>query len=181
MKIVSVNVGKAEPVRGASRPMISGINKQPVAEAMVGTLGLGGDAIVDTEHHGGINGAVYLYSMEDYEFWTNELGGRTLVPGQFGENITVDSFGPEPLRAGDRLTIGEVELELTSPRIPCNTFSGHMGVDKWIQRFRDARRPGPYAKVINEGVVAPGMDMQRTLAPDTHPTILDLQDEYYGA
>jgi MOSC domain-containing protein YiiM len=181
MNVVSVNIGRAEAIVGSSKPMRSGINKQPVDSAVIGELGLIDDAIVDTKHHGGTEQAVYLYSVEDYDFWTNELGGRTLVPGQFGENLTVDSFGPEELRVGDRFSIGEVELELTCPRIPCNTFSAHMGVDRWIQRFRDARRPGPYAKVNHGGVVKPGMELTRTLAPAGNPTILDLQDAYYGA
>ena len=40
--------------------------KSPVR---VHELGLPGDAIMATEHHGGADQAIYAYSTDDYDWW----------------------------------------------------------------------------------------------------------------
>ena len=49
-------------------------------------------------------------------------------------------------RIGDRLHIGEVILEVTAPRIPCDTFATRVGDPTFIERFRKAGRPGFYCR-----------------------------------
>ena len=44
-------------------------------------------------------------------------------------------------------------LEVTAPRIPCATLATRMGDPQFIKRYRDAERPGLYARVIAEGTV----------------------------
>lgn len=106
-------------------------------------------ARLDTDRPAGPDQAVYLYSTEDYAWWEGELG-RRLEPGLFGENLTVSSFGSDELRIGDRFVVGDVVLELTSCRIPCDVFAARMNEPQWIRRFRDARRPGAYARRLAE-------------------------------
>jgi MOSC domain-containing protein YiiM len=154
MKILSVNTGKAEPI--AVKSGQSGIFKRPrQGRVAIGPLGLEGDVIIDTQNHGGPDQAVYLYGQPDYEFWENELG-RELAPGLFGENLTVSGLESARMMVGDRLRIGKVLLEITSPRNPCMTFARVMGEEDWVKRFTDAQRPGVYARVIETGDVGAG-------------------------
>ena len=180
MHVVGVQVGTPKKLQTASRLITTGIDKQAVAGADVGPFGLVDDAICDTEHHGGRDGAVYAYSRTDYEWWEEQLG-RSLKPGSFGENLTLSAFGADPPRVGDRYRIGRVVLEVTLPRIPCGTFSAHMGEADWIRRFRDARRPGFYARVVESGRIAERDPVEFEAGSAENPTILDLQDEYYAA
>lgn len=177
--VVSIHVAQPEVLTVGSRNVTSGIVKRPVEHATVTVEGLAGDHVVNTKHHGGPGQAVYLYSAEDYAWWEAELG-QELTPGLFGENLTISTFGSTDPRVGDRYRIGEVELELTSCRIPCDVFSARIGLPNWIRRFRDARRPGAYARVLTEGQLAVRDDMVRTAAPTSNVTVLDTQDLYYG-
>ncbi|MDX6437833.1 MAG: hypothetical protein QOF45_416 [Gaiellaceae bacterium] len=178
MRVDSVNVGRAEPMKIGVRRVSTGIRKAPVERGHVGTLGLAGDVVADEENHGGLDQAVYLYSSEDYAWWAGELGAAP-APGTFGENLTLSSFGSETVRIGDRYRVGAALLEVTAPRIPCAVFATRMGEPNWVQRFADARRPGLYVRVLEPGEVAVGDRVDRIGSEDGHPFVVDLMDVWY--
>lgn len=155
MRLVSVNRGQPEIVAFGDREISTGIGKRPVASPVaVRQSGLDGDAIVDTEHHGGKDQAIYAYGAADYAWWSQSLG-RDLRYGTFGDNLTIDGL-PGDLNTGDRLMIGDVILEATAPRIPCGTLAATMQDSNFGLRFRRAERPGFYFRVLNEGEISTG-------------------------
>jgi MOSC domain-containing protein YiiM len=178
LKVVSVNAGRSELMRIGARTVETGIRKGPVERGHVGALGLVGDVVADEENHGGLDQALYLYSSEDYAFWADELDG-TPEPGTFGENLTLSSFGAEPVRIGDRFRVGAALVEVTAPRIPCSVFATRMGEPDWIKRFAGARRPGLYVRVLEPGEVAAGDQVERLADGNGHPTVVDLMDVWY--
>jgi MOSC domain-containing protein YiiM len=154
MQLISVNVGKAQPI--AAKSGMSGIFKQPTQEAVAVTeLGLHGDTIVDTQNHGGVDQAVYLYTVEDYDGWVAELG-RPLVSGMFGENLTLAGAESASWTVGDCFHIGGVILQVTSPRVPCVTLATRMGDPMFVKRFTRAGRPGVYCRVLQTGSLRVG-------------------------
>ncbi len=156
MHLVSVNVGREQALSHAKASGKSGIFKRPMdTPVLVTALGLQGDAICDTENHGGVDQAVYVYGVPDYRWWSRELG-RDLAPGTFGENVTVADLESADLSIGDRLLIGRVVLEVTAPRIPCVTLARRMDDSAFLKRFRAAERPGVYCRVLSEGTVRAG-------------------------
>lgn len=155
MEILSINTGVCRHLEGRSFNGDTGIFKDPVPSAMVGELGLEGDVIVDTRHHGGRDQAVYLYRQEDYDWWSTELG-TTLKPGTFGENLTVSGLAEPGIAIGSRLRFGTVVLEATAPRIPCNTLAARMGDVGFVKRFMQAGRPGIYCRVLTPGRLQAG-------------------------
>ncbi|WP_229777529.1 MOSC domain-containing protein [Deinococcus seoulensis] len=175
-----VNVGQAAPLKVGARAARSGIDKRPVVGPVpVGTLGLDGDHVLNTRHHGGPGQAAYLYTSADYDWWAAQ--GLAVRPGLFGENFTVGGTGSADFRVGDRLHLGagpdDVILEVTAPRIPCATLAAHLGDLTFARRFAQARRPGLYARVLQPGTVQAGDPI--TLAPatlDGAPSIGDLFD-----
>jgi len=153
MKVLSVNVGKVQPIRHAKPSGKTGIFKMPQAEpVMITSLGLEGDAIVDTENHGGYDQAVYVFTQPDYDWWSTHLD-QTLEPGTFGENLTLSDLESATLNIGDRLQVGNVLLEVTAPRIPCVTIAARMKDPKFVKKFRHAEKPGVYCRVIEPGYV----------------------------
>jgi MOSC domain-containing protein YiiM len=153
MRVVSVNVGAVRPIRHGKPSGKTGIYKLPSVEPVLVTpLGLEGDAIVDTEHHGGLDQAVYVFTMPDYAWWSTHIG-RTLDPGTFGENLTVSDLESASLRIGDRLRVGKILLEVTAPRIPCVTIAARMEDPQFVKKFRHAEKPGVYCRVIEPGYV----------------------------
>jgi MOSC domain-containing protein YiiM len=179
MKVISVNIGVATPVQIGERQVQSGIRKQAVTgRVVVGTLGLDGDQILNRKHHGGPDQAVYIYTDQDYDHWAQELG-EALAPGTFGENLTLSGFESAGVRVGERLQIGPVQLEVTSPRIPCSTLAAVMGDPGFVKRFRQARRPGLYLRVITGGEVGVGDPVQRLAGPPDAPTIAEFFELSY--
>lgn len=167
--VVSVNTGSLERLTPASRSR-TGIRKSPVGgPVLCDTQGLVGDAIGNRKHHGGPDQAVYLYSAEDYAWWSGVLGDPC-TPGLFGENLTLDRWWDSP-RIGDRVQLGDVVLELTAPRIPCNTLATRMGDAHFVQPFARAVRPGAYARVIRPGTLEAGMTGAVTVGSPSWVTV----------
>lgn len=158
MKILSVNIGKSQAIDTKSGQ--TGIYKKPQNGAVkVERLGLSGDAIIDLENHGGPDQAVYLYGQPDYDWWSQELG-REMMPGLFGENLTISGLESAGLHIGDRFLIGDVILEATSPRIPCVTLCSRMDDPKFAKKFISARRTGIYCRVLKTGEISAGMEVR---------------------
>jgi MOSC domain-containing protein YiiM len=154
-RLESVNVGHER--RFDNSMGRTGIYKEPAAgRVFLGTLGVEGDCVVDTHVHGGPDQAAYVYFAEDYAWWSARLG-RPLRPGMFGENLTISGLASADMAIGDRLTVGDVVLEVTAPRIPCNTLARRMEDPTFVKAFREAARPGVYCRVIAEGEVEAGM------------------------
>ena len=173
MRLVSINVGRTETISFGNKSMETGICKYRVeGPVQVTSEGLAGDAIVAVRHHGGPDQAIYAYSADDYDWWAQKTG-KDFYPGLFGENLTIRDM-PTDMRIGDRLLIGEVVLEATAPRIPCDTFATRMEDRGFGLKFRDAERPGIYFRVLNEGEIESGDPVTFVESADHEVTILDL-------
>jgi MOSC domain-containing protein YiiM len=173
MRLVSINVGRSETLSQGDRRATTGICKYPREGPVNVTYGgIAGDAIVDSQHHGGADQALYAYSADDYDWWA-QTTGRDFFPGLFGENLTIRDM-PSDMRIGDRLLIGAVVLEATAPRIPCGTFSMRMEDSGWGIAFRDAERPGIYFRVLNEGEIEVGDAVTYLENAETDVTAVEL-------
>ena len=170
--LLAVSTGRPEPIPG--QKALTGIFKQPVAGPVaIGREGLAGDAILDRQHHGGPDQAVYLYFQEDYAWWEGQLG-QTLAPGLFGENLTIAGTASAATAIGDRFRIGEVVLEVTWHRTPCMTFAAKMGAPGWVRRFHRGNRPGAYCRVLAPGAVEAGMEVSITPYAGERVTVSEL-------
>jgi len=178
MQIDSINVGEISTVAHGGKSVQTGICKTPVTgKVAVTALGLQGDEIGNAMHHGGVDQAVYAYSMDDYEWWQSQLD-RSLPPGSFGDNLTIRGM-PSDMRVGDRLLIGDVILEATAPRIPCATLSMRFSNSSFALEFRRAERPGIYFRVLNEGDIESGDAVTLVENDEDTVTISDLVRFYY--
>ena len=187
LEIVSVNVGEPKDIRLGEHHSLSGIDKRAVAgRVSVGALGLHGDHVLNTKHHGGPDQAVYLYSLEDYDAFA-ELLGEVPPAGTFGENLTVRGLESAGVRVGTRLSLDEpglggesgLLLEVTAPRIPCATFAAHMNDAGFVKAFRKMRRPGLYARVLHPGTIGAGDRLGVQPGPDGAPTLGEEFELFY--
>ena len=179
MELISVNLGKQQYLQTAGGGEMTGIYKLPTPEAVeLTTGGLAGDAVCNTQHHGGPDQAVYIYGGVDYAWWAGELG-RVLPPGTFGENLTIDGLESARFGIGDRLLINRVLLEVTAPRIPCGKLAARMGEAHFVKRFRAAERPGLYCRVLQPGWVQAGLGVTWQAYPGQTVSILEMFRDYY--
>ena len=174
-QVISVNVGT--PVEqswaGIGR---TAIDKQPVTGPVAVTrLGLAGDQVGDTKHHGGLDQAVYAFAREDLDWWQGELG-REIRDGQFAENLTTRGLDVNECEVGERWQVGSATLEVAMVRIPCNDFKNWQRVNGfedrgWVKRFAAVGRPGPYLRVLQEGEVQAGDDLRVVHQPGHGVTV----------
>ena len=121
-RLLAVCVGPVQKVTLGEKKKRSGILKAPAQGRLVlGELGLPGDEQADHRYHGGPDKAVYAYSGEYYAYWRESLG--ELPFGHFGENFVLEGFPDAEVGLGDRLAVGDAEVEVTEPRVPCATLA----------------------------------------------------------
>lgn len=175
--LLSLNVGSNEP--NLAKNNRTGITKRPVDRADVRRpgpkrtgegSGLVDDFIGDMKNHGGDDQAVYAYAREDLDRWAGLLD-RELANGLFGENLTTLGIDPNEALLGERWRIGDVELVVTCPRIPCSTFGARMGLRGWVKRFAADGRPGAYFSIATEGTLVQGDPIEVVHRPDHGVTI----------
>ncbi|MFL6108160.1 MAG: MOSC domain-containing protein, partial [Marmoricola sp.] len=140
--------------------------------------GVEGNAVADTRNHGLESMRVYAYSVEDYAWWQAQLG-RPLRPGHFAEQLTTSGIDLNAAIVGETWRVGTALLQIAHVRIPCLTFKGWMGhsgydAQSWVKRFVLADRPGPYFRVLEEGVVQAGDTIEVIDRPVTDVTVAEL-------
>jgi MOSC domain-containing protein YiiM len=180
LRITSINIGRRETITIGNNVLETGIYKKYSLESgKINQQGFTEDVIADPTSHGGRDQAVYLYGLEDYAWWSQEL--QTELPvGTFGENLTVSSFGASPLKIGDRLQIDNVLLEVTFARVPCVKLGARMGDPGFVKRFVHAQRPGIYARVVTMGEVHVGDKIRFIPTFENYPTVIELYDLWHS-
>lgn len=179
MKLLSINIGKEQQQQRNDYVETTGIYKLPVDRPVeIKSFGIDGDAICDKQNHGGPDQALYIYGGADYAWWSNEIG-KALGPGTFGDNLTISELESSTFNVGDYLHIGEVTLQVTSPRIPCGTFATRMGDPQWVKKFRAAERPGLYVRVVKEGTIRAGDPVTVEKYSDETVSIVQMYRDHY--
>jgi MOSC domain-containing protein YiiM len=172
-RVLSVNVGRPRQLsvrRG--RALMSAIGKRPVdGRVRVEGVNVAGDDQADRRVHGGPDKAVYAYASEDTAWWADELDRGDLVPGMFGENLTLEGVDLTGALVGDRWRIGAVELEVCQPRLPCAKLGLRFGDPLMVRRFAEAGRPGAYLRIVREGTLGAGDAVEVLSRPDHDVTV----------
>jgi len=174
--VVSVNVGTPVDAPWAGRPHRTAIRKHSVpGPVRVHELGLEGDQVADTKHHGGPYQAVYAFAQEDLDVWSARLG-QEVAPGMFAENLTTSGIDVNEAVLGEHWRIGTALLAPVEVRIPCNTFKAWLGREgfdttAWVRRFAEEGRVGPYLRVLEEGILQAGDEIRVEHRPDHGVTV----------
>jgi MOSC domain-containing protein YiiM len=173
MRVLSVNVAAAQPVRINDRQVLSAIGKRPVPDRVsVHLLGLGGDEQADLSVHGGLGKAVYAYPEEHFTFWQTvraqarvSLWDEPVSPGLVGENLTLRGITEDALWIGDRLELPDCVLAVSEPRFPCFKFNAAMGFPQASKMMSASGFCGAYLGVLREGSVGAGDDIRLVPGP----------------
>jgi MOSC domain-containing protein YiiM len=171
--VVSVNAGRPRQLAArGGRAIMSAIGKTPVAgRVRVEGVNVAGDDQADRRVHGGPDKAVYAYAAEDTDWWAGELGRDDLGPGVFGENLTLRGVDVTGALVGERWRVGDVELEVCQPRLPCFKLGLRFGDPGMLKRFAVAGRPGAYLRILREGALGAGDAVEILSRPEHDVTV----------
>ncbi len=173
-RVLSINVGRAREFDYNGRPAKSAIWKSPVAGRIAARgVNLEGDDQADRKAHGGPDKVVYAYAIEDLRWWEEKLG-QSVQYGEFGENLTTEGIAVNDALVGERWEIGTAVFEVSEPRIPCWRLGVRMNDQLFPRRFTEALRPGTYLRLVDEGDVGAGDEIQVVGRPDHDVTIRDI-------
>src|SRR5215510_327727 len=156
-RLLSVNVGLPRDIAWKGRTVYTGIWKTPVGgRCRVGRLNLDGDGQGDLAGHGGEQRAVFVYQIECYRYWQEQLNRTDFVHGQFGENLTIEGLPDDVVCIGDRYQIGSALFEVTQPRVTCYRVGIRTNEPRMPALLTSSGRPGFYLRVLQEGEVGAG-------------------------
>lgn len=165
--IMSLNVGEVRTIEWRGEPVTTAIWKSPVSgRVSLRGVNFEGDDQADRTVHGGPDKAVYAYANEDYEYWSG-VESFEVGPAVFGENLTTRGIDLSASRPGDRWKVGCAILEVVQPRLPCYKLGIRVGDPRFLKRFLSAARPGAYLRIIQEGDVGSGDEIEVISRP-TH-------------
>jgi MOSC domain-containing protein YiiM len=164
VRVLSVNVGSARPLRIGGRNILSAIGKSAVSGPLVvGPLGLQDDEQADPTVHGGLDKAVYAYPVEHLPFWESQrrqagsnLFDEPLPPGFMGENLSIEGLLEAELWIGDELHFPGCVLRVTAPREPCFKFNAVMGLNTAGRLMMERLCSGFYLAVVQPGAIEAG-------------------------
>jgi MOSC domain-containing protein YiiM len=179
-RVLSVNIGRPREVEWHGRVVTTSIWKEPVTGRLrVEGVNIEGDDQADRRVHGGPTKSVYTYAVDDYRWWSEQLG-HALAPGTFGENLTLDGIDPARAVIGERWKIRSAVLRVTEPRIPCFKLGIRMGDAAFVDRFADAARPGAYLAIESPGDIGAGDGIELLYRPEHGVTIATVERAYHA-
>jgi ferredoxin-NADP reductase/MOSC domain-containing protein YiiM/ferredoxin len=156
-RLLSVNVGLPRDIQWRGQTVHTGIWKSPIrGRCRVRRLNLDGDGQGDLAGHGGEHRAVFVYQIESYRYWQEQLGRSEFVYGQFAENFTIEGLPDDAVCIGDRYQIGSALFEVTQPRVTCYRVGIRMDEPRMPALLTSSGRPGFYFRVLQEGDVGAG-------------------------
>jgi ferredoxin-NADP reductase/MOSC domain-containing protein YiiM len=179
-RLLSVNVGLPRDVTWHGRTVHTAVWKQPVdGPRQVRRLNIDGDGQGDLAGHGGEQRAVFVYQIESYRYWQEQLGRDDFSYGQFGENFTISGLADDQVCIGDRYQIGEALFEVTQPRVTCYRVGIRMNEPRMPALLVSDHRPGFYLRVLREGAVQAGDDIVQVAAGPEAMTVAEIDGLLY--
>lgn len=176
--LIAVQIGQPQTYTDEQGSWETAFFKSPVEEPIfLNSLGLDGDAVANTKHHGGPEQAVLLYSADHYPYWQTELG-REFPYGAFAENLTISDMDEDTVCIGDIYQIGVVRLQITKPRIPCWKIARRWGIPDLTKRVTQTKRTGWYCRVLQMGEIAPGLSVELIERPNSAQTVAQAFEVY---
>src|SRR5215475_7500360 len=180
-RLLSVNVGLPRDIEWKGRTVHTGIWKDPLrGRCRAGRLNLEGDGQGDLAGHGGEQRAVFVYQIESYRYWQEQLKRSDFVHGQFGENFTIEGLPDDNVCIGDRYQIGGALFEVTQPRVTCYRVGIRMNETRMPALLTSSGRPGFYFRVLQEGEVQAGDEIMRVGEAEERMTVTQVNALLYS-
>src|SRR6516162_9369642 len=181
-RLLSVNVGLPRDIEWKGRTVRTAIWKNPVhGPCRVGRLNLEGDGQADLDGHGGEQQAAFVYQIESYRYWQEQLNRTDFVHGQFGENLTIEGLPDDAVCIGDCFQIGSALFEVTQPRVTCYRVGIRTNEPRMPALLASSGRPGFYFRVLREGMVGADDEIVKVGEANERMTVAEINALLYSS
>lgn len=171
--VVGLQAGLPRELQLGDRLVRSAIDKSAVTgSARIGPEGLEGDGQANRRCHGGPERALCAYPAIHLVWW-GERWHRRLLPGAFGENLTVVGLDERNTHLGDRFRFGSALLEISQPREPGGNLAARLEQPELPEQIRENGRTGWYLRIIEPGVAAAGLTLVQESADPRRITVAE--------
>ncbi len=179
--LLSVNAGLPRDVEWQGRLVNAAIWKTPVkGPCMVRRLNIDGGGQADRAGHGGENRVVICLSDGFLPVLGGTSGRCGFVYGQFGENFMVDGLADAEVCIGDPLPHRRRCLQVVSqPRVTCYQLGIRMELPEMAALLVSHGRPGFYLRVLKEGKVQEGDEVEHVASAEDGMTVAAINDLLY--
>ncbi|GEN30174.1 MOSC domain-containing protein YiiM [Cerasibacillus quisquiliarum] len=141
--------------------------------------GLKGDEVADTKNHGGPEKALFAYPVGHYAFWKEELNNDSIEMGSMGENLAVLEMDEFSVCIGDTYQFGDAVIQVSQPRRPCWKPARRLRVIDFALRTQESGKTGWYFRVLKEGLIISGIDLELLERPYPEWTIAACNEIMY--
>lgn len=93
--------------------------------------------------------------------------------------MTVQGMIEDEVYVGDVFRIGEVIVQISEGRIPCQTIKKRTGFNKLLKRIIETGYTGYFFRIIKEGTIEKGDMIQLIERKQNQFTVKDLHDLFY--
>lgn len=156
--VAALFAGSPAPLgpRGAKTSIV----KTPVDALTVHSTHTDEDTQTNKRLHGGPEKVLHQYSPINYLTLKKHFPEGDFSPGTIGENISVDGMDDTTVFIGDIWQFGDVELQVSAPRAPCNKINQRYDIAN-LDRFVGERGiTGWYYRVLKTGIIKVGDDVR---------------------
>ncbi|WP_371193970.1 MOSC domain-containing protein [Glaciecola sp. SC05] len=174
MEITGLFAGKPQPFGPRKSP--SSIVKASQKHLRVLTNGAVEDEQGDKKLHGGPQMALHQYAQESYLTLQEAFPSIAdkLQFGSIGENISAAKMNENNVYIGDIYQIGEVSVQVSSPRAPCSRINQRYGIKKVDLFILEQGITGWYLRVLQEGTINVGDKITLEHRDDQAVSVKDL-------
>ena len=141
----------AKPVPFGPRGAPSAIQKQAVQSLTVNHDGTDEDEQGNKKLHGGPEKVLHQYSVEGYEKLQQNYADAAFDIGSIGENLVVKGMNDTNVFIGDVYRLGEVVVQVSAPRAPCNKISQRFKIKNLDRFVGNEGVTGWYYRVLETG------------------------------
>lgn len=176
-EVLAMKIGLVENLTFADGTTLeSAIRKQPVSEMRVNEMGAEGNDVGLKAHHGGVDKTLFFMADKTFELLTSLIGKSFDWQGTaiYGENFIVSGLDEYNVCIGDHYQIGEVVVEVSQPRKPCERLSLNSEYKDTQKIVREKGLTGWYVRVVKTGVCKKGDKIHRLQRAHPKLTIMHL-------
>lgn len=156
MEIIGLFAGKPQPFGPRGKP--SSIIKSPHQQLTIDFEGALEDEQGNKKLHGGPQMALHQYALQSYDVLRQAFPNlaQQLTLGSIGENICAAQMHDSNVYIGDIYQIGELRLQVSSPRAPCAKINQRYGQQKIDLFILEQGITGWYFRVLTPGIMRLG-------------------------